>query len=149
MKEAKIALRVVDGAYGLTVLSSDEIIKKHINKANSSGKVWYSTNILVNSKNIPYLKEILLFDEQTAYSADIIRIEVDKVTKEKIVPSSAEEYSDAIFASEPKNVWFLLTNFTKMTDEDLKDLIANDGISVYDKIKNPGRINRFYYRKCA
>lgn len=141
----KMALRVMPGAYGFRVLSSDTIIQLHVDKAKEVGKVYYSTDININAKHIPYLKELLLYNENVAYAANICCVLTNKKDKVKIVPDDAAEFSPDIFASEEKLIWFLLSDFRKVSDTELKILRTNDGDDVYTKISKLGRANRFYY----
>ena len=139
-----LALRVVPGLYGRSVLSAKQIVDLHVDKAKEAGKAWYSTNLIVNAKNAVGVDRVLLFGEDIQYLADVLQIRLGKYANDTFVPEDSQLYSPTPFAEEPMRTWILLSNIRQASDEELSALTAPDGTSALEKTKNPGRINRFY-----
>ena len=144
MVSKTLALRVVPGQYGRSVLSARQIADLHIEKAKETGKVWYSTNLIVNAKNAVGVDSVLLFGDGVRCLADVLQIRLGRFANDEFVPGDSQAYSPEPFADAPMRTWIMLSNIREATDEDLAALTAPDGTSALEKTKNPGRVNRFY-----
>ena len=144
MSEKVLVFRVVPAQYGRSVLSSKRIMDFHIKKAQEEGKTWYSTDLTVKARSVTTVERILFFGDGVQLFADVEQIEIGKNANDKFVPDDSDRYSPELFAKEERRSWFMLSNFRPASDEEVTALTASDGISALDKIRNPGRINRFF-----
>ena len=144
MATKTLALIVVPGQYGRNVFSAQQIMDLHMQKAKAEGKVWYSTNLIVNGRNASGVDRILFFGENIRIFADVEDIKLGRFANDVFVPEDSGTYSPAPFADQPMRTWILLDGFRQATDDELAGLTAPDGMSALEKTENPGRINRFY-----
>ena len=103
-----------------------QILKMHEDVYKEKGKVYYSTDIPTNLRNISNVTQLLFYIPKTdvAFFADIASVEAAPKGHEtgKILPHEAEVYSPQAFAGIACRTWFLLNNIVPASKAELERL---------------------------
>lgn len=134
--------------------SAQKIMEKHINKLRECGKVYFSTDVVVDKNLGDQVKVILFYNkkEWIFYLATVDKILVNKSIgvrqskKNKFIPGDFDLYSVDEYKDQEKSTWILLTEIRRIDIEELNGWTTfRGGFSVIDQINTPGRFSRFYF----
>lgn len=125
-----------------------EIAEKHRAVVQAKGRVYLSTKLAVSDKVKDQIDTFLFYNrkEDVCYLGHVVALLTGDSTR--FIPDDAAAYAPADYADTPAASWFLLDRFEPVKAEELEGLVTlKEGIPILQKMDEPGRFPRFYFRK--
>ena len=143
-----VALPLVD----INFHSAKEVLDAHVEKAEESGSVYFSTSNRLDPKKVKQVTKVILVNKSFSEIADLVGY---KYFDEKSAPINAADYAPVIFSEDQDLHWLQLSNIREVSLDELntfeminkKAQSKHGGVGNY--IKNTGRLQVFYAKKKA
>lgn len=146
-----IAIKILAHTYGpdQMLYTPEMIVNEHKDVLKNKGHVYFSTNLPVNGKRVPFLKELILYDPagSVCYRCNVLSVTTGKTNTN--YPADADRFSPAIF-NEPKKTWFLIDKIEPVSVSELDNPVLSDDDpkTVRDVMSasSDKRFPRFFYK---
>lgn len=146
-----LAIKITSSGFN----SPAQIMQKHLRQQNTSGFVYFSTDLAIDVDKSNEIDHVLFFNgrQQIFFLGDVEKILVNKKKKIRstdenaFVPTDSALYSVPEYANERKRSWILIKNLRPVAQSQMNGWTTlNENIPVSSKIATPSRFTRFYFQ---